>query len=236
MALQHHALGVGQRSGLAQDLLGDRELAEVVQARGEAGELDLFLREAEPPRGSGGQVRDPLRVAACVDVARVDRTRQARGGAEAGCAVRAARESLQLGELDHVGPVRTRAILPVFLRPVEGAVGESNQLVAIGGMRRRGRDPDAHRDRAELVELQRRDPVDHGRRRGQRVVLVIAREQKRELVAAEPERLAGLAQSGRKLGEDAVAGRMTEAVVDALEIVDVDEAQRERETPFVGMP
>ena len=37
MTLEHEPLGVGQRARLAQDLLRDRELAEVVQARRRAG-------------------------------------------------------------------------------------------------------------------------------------------------------------------------------------------------------
>ena len=49
VALEDHPLRLGQRARLAQDLLRDRELAEVVQARGEPGELDLFVGEAKPP-------------------------------------------------------------------------------------------------------------------------------------------------------------------------------------------
>jgi hypothetical protein len=46
MALEDEALGLVQGAGLAQDLLGDGELAEVVQAPGQAGELDLLGLEA----------------------------------------------------------------------------------------------------------------------------------------------------------------------------------------------
>ena len=60
----------------------------------------------------------------------------------------------------------------------------------------------------------------HGR------ALVQARKQQRELVTAEPERLAALAQPPGDLRQDAVAGRMAEAVVDPLEVVDVDQAER----------
>ena len=47
MALEHESLGVGQRAWLAQDLLGHGQLAEVVQARGDPGQLDLLLVGAE---------------------------------------------------------------------------------------------------------------------------------------------------------------------------------------------
>ena len=43
MTFEHEALRVGEWARLAQDLLGNRELAQVVQARGEAGQLDLLL-------------------------------------------------------------------------------------------------------------------------------------------------------------------------------------------------
>ena len=50
-----------------------------------------------------------------------------------------------------------------------------------------------------------------------------------ELVAAEPEGLAALAEAGGDLREDAVADRVAVAVVDLLEVVDVEKAERERE-------
>ena len=46
VALEHEPLRVGQRARLAQDLLRNGELAEVVQAAGEARELDLLRVEA----------------------------------------------------------------------------------------------------------------------------------------------------------------------------------------------
>ncbi len=59
-------------------------------------------------------------------------------------------------------------------------------------------------------------------------MLVSAREQERELVAAQAEGLTPLAQAGRHLGQDLVPGRMTVAIVDLLEVVDVEQAERER--------
>ena len=74
----------------------------------------------------------------------------------------------------------------------------------------------------------RRDPLDDRLGRDPRALLVAARQQDRELVAAEPEGLAALAQVRGQLGEHLVAGGMAEAVVDLLEVVDVHEAEAER--------
>ena len=82
VTLEHEPLGPGQRAGLAQDLLGDRELAEVVQAAGEPRELDLLLVEAEARRDAGREVGHARGMAARVRVAKVDRLCQARGGPE----------------------------------------------------------------------------------------------------------------------------------------------------------
>ena len=60
MALEDEPLRAGQRTGLAEDLLGDCELAEVVEAAGEPSELDLLLVEPEArcdPRGQLGHAR-----------------------------------------------------------------------------------------------------------------------------------------------------------------------------------
>ena len=58
--------------------------------------------------------------------------------------------------------------------------------------------------------------------------LVELRQEHGELVAAQPEALAALAEARRDLPEHAVTERMAVAVVDALEVVDVDEAEAER--------
>ena len=79
-----------------------------------------------------------------------------------------------------------------------------------------------------LLELRGADALDD--RAGDRdaVARVEAGEEDGELVAAEPEALAALAQPRRDLAEHAVADRVPVAVVDLLEVVDVDEAERER--------
>ena len=58
VALEDEALRRRQWTGLAQDLLRDRELAEVVEAAREAGQLDLLLIQAEPLRDPGSQLGD----------------------------------------------------------------------------------------------------------------------------------------------------------------------------------
>ena len=78
------------------------------------------------------------------------------------------------------------------------------------------------------LQLDRGDPLDDRLRRDPRAFLVASRQQDRELVAAEPERLAALAEVRRELGEHLVAARMPEAVVDPLEVVDVHQAEAER--------
>ena len=60
------------------------------------------------------------------------------------------------------------------------------------------------------------------------------REEQRELVASEPEGLASLAQPLGDLGERAIPDRMAVAVVDLLEVVDVEEDEREREAVLPG--
>ena len=62
MALEHEPLGVRERAGLAQDLLGDRQLAEVVQACGQSRQLDLLVVEAEPRGEPRREVGDALGV------------------------------------------------------------------------------------------------------------------------------------------------------------------------------
>ena len=60
VALEHEPLRLRERAGLAQDLLGDRELAEVVEARREASELDVLLAEAEPDGDPRRELGDAL--------------------------------------------------------------------------------------------------------------------------------------------------------------------------------
>jgi hypothetical protein len=87
------------------------------------------------------------------------------------------------------------------------------------------------RRRAHLlaeIDLRLRHALDDGAGDRQAFVLVPAGEEDRELVASQAEGLTPLAQAGRHLRQDLVPGRMSAAVVDLLEVVDVEEAERER--------
>src|SRR5262249_42403263 len=161
-----------------------------------------------------------LRVAAGVRVACVDGLRQGRRGAVARGLVGAGGKPLQLRELDDVWPVDPYAVLPVLLRPVERAVRETDELVTAVPLQWERREPGARGDVADVVEVEGRDPLDDRVRSDERRPPVVVLEQQCELVAAEAERLAALAQPPGHLREDAVARRVAEAVVDLLEVVD----------------
>src|SRR5207244_37878 len=124
----------------------------------------------------------------------------------------------QLGQLDDVRAPDAHAVLAVLLRPVEGAVREADQLVAPDALVRVRRDAGRDRDLSSRVDIEAADAIDDRRCDAERGSLVLAGEEHGELVAAQPERLAALTEARRHLGEDAVAGRMPEAVVDLLEI------------------
>ena len=61
--LDHEPLRLAQRARLAQKLLGDRELAEVMEIAGEPRQLDRRLVGAEPPGDPRRVLADALRVA-----------------------------------------------------------------------------------------------------------------------------------------------------------------------------
>ena len=126
---------------------------------------------------------------------------------------------------------RPDLILAVLLRPVERAVGTPDELVPADRLDGHRGEPRADGDRARRPrrrQLDRRDPL-HDRLGGElRPLFVPAGEEDGELVPAEPERLAALAQARRELREHLVAAGMAVAVVDPLEVVDVHEAEAER--------
>ena len=154
--------GVCQRTGLAQDLLRDRELAEVVQAAGRRVSSICSWsspRRARPSRRARRPVPNGYRCT-CREGRRPWRGSPRRGSALRG---RPVREAAQLGELDDVGAVDVRAVLAVLLGPVEGAVGQTDELDAARRLGREGRDAGADGDRADVVELERGDAVDDRR-------------------------------------------------------------------------
>jgi hypothetical protein len=69
------------------------------------------------------------------------------------------------------------------------------------------------------------DPVGDG----DGLLLLAAGEKERELVPADPERLPVLAQPSRHLREHEVPLRMAERVVQFLEVVDVEDAEADRQ-------
>ena len=70
--------------------------------------------------------------------------------------------------------------------------------------------------RADRLDRRRGEPARRSTARPwSRRALFWPGQQHRELVAAEPERLAALAEARRELREHAIAGRVAEAVVDA---------------------
>jgi hypothetical protein len=89
-------------------------------------------------------------------------------------------------------------------------------------------DAGADGDRLHLTEIEGADPLDDRLGDAQRLLGSIAGEHDRELVPADPERLAGLTEASGDAREDGIAGRVPEAVVHPLEVVDVDQAERER--------
>ena len=206
-----------------------------MQAPRQPRQLDLLGIEPDAVRDARRQLADPLRVAAGVCIARVDRLRQRCGRAVARRLVGAGGKPLELRELDDVRPVAADAVLPVLFRPVESAVRQPDQLVAAVPLQRERRQARAHGDGADVIEVDARDSLDDGVGGGECHALVVTAEQQRELVTAEPEGLAALAQPARHLREHAVAGGMAEAVVDLLEVVDVDEAQRQRRALLLGV-
>ena len=131
----------------------------------------------------------------------------------------------------HRGLEQAVAALPLGLGDVHRGIGVADQLVGIGGVARLDdRDAEAGADdQVVVVELERtaervEDPLG-GLHRRLRVVDVL--EQDRELVAAEPGGGVGRADACRDalshLEQDPVADGVTEAVVDGLEVVEIDE-------------
>src|SRR5262245_26029631 len=192
MALEHEPLRIGQPRGLPEDLLRDRELAEIVEAASEPRQLDLVDREVELLGDLRRQCRDTLGVAAGVCVARVDGAGQRGGGAEARDAVGAARDPAELRQLGHVRAGEADLVLAVLLRPVEGAVGEPDQRIALAPVLWERGDARADGDRPALPELRLGDPLDDRARSAECEALVHAREEDRELVAPEAEGLTAL--------------------------------------------
>ncbi len=179
-------------------------------------------------RDPGAELCDAGRVAAGVGVPGVHGLREAGSRAEPGSAVGPVREPAQLRELDHVGPVDVHAVLSVLLRPVEGAVREADQVVPVERLVREPCDAGAGRHGADVSQFERADASKDGRCGRESLFGGHAGKEQRELVAAEAEGLAVLAEAPADAGEHTVADRVSVEVVDPLEVVHVDQAERER--------
>ena len=71
------------------------------------------------------------------------------------------------------------------------------------------------------------DPLDDRVCSSDRLLVGVAGQENRELVAAEPEGLPVAPQLARHVREQPIAGRVAVAVVDSLQVVHVDQAERE---------
>ena len=169
-----------------------------------------------------------------VCVALVNRLRQAPRRPVLRRAIRRVRDLLEVGPQDRLGRVGADTVLAVLLRPVQRTVREPDQLVPSGAVHGIRRDPGAHGHRADALDVQCRDALDDRACDSRRLPLVLPWQVHRELVSAEPEGLAALAQARRDLAEHEIADGVPEAVVDALEVVEVDEAEGKRRALVFG--
>ena len=129
---------------------------------------------------------------------------------------------------------RDRGVLAGPLRGEEREVGLADELLLRLCVRREGRDPGGQCRADETLCGRPSDPI---REQDSRSGLAV--DDDGELVAADAERLlAGAAVLGerpRELAQDAVARRMPLVVVQALEVVEVEEDERRLGRPGVGV-
>ena len=158
---------------------------------------------------------------------------------------------------DHLGQVLDRAIVgrdavstriegrgvrpAVALAPVERGVGVAVEQAALVARRRECRDPDRQRERVDRMGWVAavESPGEETARDRQAAVDIGAREQDRELVSTDPERTIVPAQ-GRlddlaDRDQESVSARVAALVVDALEVVDIDEQQGEGRARAFGV-
>src|SRR4051794_24006181 len=111
MTLEQLSLVFRQSVRLAEDLVRHGELADIVKSARDAYDLDVVRLEAEARRDPLRESGDTSGMAIRVCVTCVDGSRQAVRRLDPRCAVGAARELLQVGELDHLRAVRVDAVL-----------------------------------------------------------------------------------------------------------------------------
>ena len=205
---------VRERALLAQQLVGDGDLADVVEDRGDPQLREPRLRPAQPAPDRDGEVRDGLRVrvGAAVDTAVDGRRQRGRPGELAPAR----------GHLDGRAPVLDR---------VEPDVGLVVELLALAARRPAGRRRPATPAHGSPARRAAAAP---------RVRLARARapDEHRELVAAQPSdvpRSPSVAREGRDdPAQVLVAGGVAVEVVELLEAVEVDEEVAERLSRALG--
>ena len=124
---------------------------------------------------------------------------------------------------------------------IHGEVGVAQDLLGGGAARDGQGDADAHRDE-QLPLLEEEGPLQLGaeplRHRGHGARVLDVLEQHRELVAAETgDRVLGPEADGQPLAEadeELIARAVTEAVVDHLEAIEVEEEHGEQLAPALG--
>ncbi len=235
---------VAERGGLVEDLVGDGDLAEIVEERRDADALDLLAGEAHLEGDACRQRRDHVgRAAAVVRLRRQDRCERLRrrvarptpegsglgpvSGGDRGTPHR--RPFVELAE--HVDAVATERLGGVHRRI--GAVDDHVQLQLRPGASGNA-DADGGPDLLVAGDAQRlaHDQVAQLLGDADGVLRGRLRQDEHELLAAVASEGVtgphGAADEARHLAQHGVAGVVPVDVVDRLEAVDVDERDAER--------
>jgi hypothetical protein len=226
MPLEHPALVGRERARLLEDLVRNRDLAEIVQPARELDQLALVDVAAHSRGNSGCEQADGLRVSSAGRISRVNRSGEAHRCLQPRGAV-GRRVCDEGAHSRSVGGTHVDAAGRVPLGVVEslvGAIDEASGRLLVTGI---GRNSRGHLDR--LVEAYLQGDIDQHELDEQPCLfrLDIGQEQ-RELVAPEPERLTARSEARADGREHEVADRVPMTVVDVLEVVDVEEADADR--------
>ena len=205
-----------------------------MQLAGQSDQLDLVGRKLEALGDCGGVLAHAVGMAADVRVARVDGSRQGCRSLEARRAVGIRCQPLELRHRRHVGAVDAHAVLALALCPVERDVGDADELGALDAVLRERRHAGREADGAAVLGLGAAEVADELVADAPCRLLAVAGEHECELIAAQPERLTRVAQPGRDLREHLVARRVAVAVVDLLEVVEVEQHDRQRQARLLG--
>ncbi len=213
-----------QWARLAQQHVGDGDVAHVVQQAREPHLLHRRFGQAQLTRRDLRQPRDRLRVprgARITDVERIGERQNRRELLVAGAVAAVGRRQ----HADDLLAVDHSAVAAQLLGRVEGVVGGAEQLVARGAVLRKARHAEADRHLhgvvGELVARRLPQPL----RQHERAVVHGVRHDQRELLAAEPGQGVDAAllpiEGVACARERAVTLVVPEPVVDLLEVVEV---------------